>query len=146
MSLPSHTAIRERPCHLILSAQKGMEWRHIFSEVFDSRVVVNLALLQKKKILGCFYQHPGGRLMPVVHSSWAGRGNWQRWSGSSQVLSQAFIACIQISLDPRACPGSSFSLAALILALPMFCISIPPWWSGLHHHHGEPVYPLLCPH
>lgn len=41
---------------------------------------------KKKKSLGCFHQHPGERLMPIVHSSWAGRESWQRRVAAAKSL------------------------------------------------------------
>lgn len=99
--------------------------------------------LLKKKILGCFHQHPGGRVMSL-HSSWARRGPRRGRSGSGRVLSQAAEACAWTSLG-LAPTSQGMSRQPVVLGCPLsrlpgLCISISVV-RRLHHRRGAPVHP-----
>lgn len=71
-----------------LSAQTDKEWECVFSEIFNSRIVVNVALFQKKNP-GLFSSASWGK----IDAYCAQQLGWERElavaGGSSQVLAQA---------------------------------------------------------
>lgn len=85
---------------LVLSTKGHGMGMHIFGIYnSESRVAFNFALLQKKKILGCFHQHPRKSLISLVWGGdWAGRVNRQGPAGA-KTIGQGSVVCIQTSLE-----------------------------------------------